>query len=461
MPFGVTADGFSAKTREIIQNELESALQSAYGASIDLNPARPLGQLVGIWADQLALLWELAEASYNTFNPDAATGEALINLAALTGTLAQQATHSTVTLTLTGDDATTVPAGSQAAVDGTDKNFETLADATIAILDAWASGTLYSAGQRVSNDSPIRAYQCITTGTSAGSGGPTGTDDDITDNTAHWTYLGDGEGAVDANAQSVDTGPIAATSRTIIDITTPVAGWTGVINLLDATPGENADTDATLRERRENELSFGANAALEAIRVALLQLTGVTNVTMFENTSNVTDGDGMPPKSIEALVRGGADQDIWDTLFGVLHSDGTVAGAHAGGIETHGTESGTVTDSEGYDHTIKFTRPDEIEIWVEFDVTVDPDTFPTDGEAQIKAAIVAYGDALNTGVNVRASAVAAQCFKVIGVLAVPSSGWLVDDVNPPVANTDIVIAPRELATFDTSRITLNITEETP
>ena len=33
------------------------------------------------------------------------------------------------------------------------------------------------------------AYQCITAGTTAGSGGPAGTGADITDNTAHWKYL--------------------------------------------------------------------------------------------------------------------------------------------------------------------------------------------------------------------------------------------------------------------------------
>ena len=56
---------------------------------------------------------------------------------------------------------------------------------------AWANGHAYIPGQRVINDTaPVKVYQCITGGTSAGSGGPTGTAADITDNSAHWEYLG-------------------------------------------------------------------------------------------------------------------------------------------------------------------------------------------------------------------------------------------------------------------------------
>lgn len=64
---------------------------------------------------------------------------------------------------------------------------------TIGAATAWAPTTAYSAtaGARsvVSNDGG-RKYICITAGTSAGSGGPTGTATDITDGTVHWYFLG-------------------------------------------------------------------------------------------------------------------------------------------------------------------------------------------------------------------------------------------------------------------------------
>lgn len=56
---------------------------------------------------------------------------------------------------------------------------------------AWAATHAYIVGNYVSNDTaPVKVYRCITAGTSAGSGGPTGTGAGITDNTATWEYVG-------------------------------------------------------------------------------------------------------------------------------------------------------------------------------------------------------------------------------------------------------------------------------
>lgn len=52
---------------------------------------------------------------------------------------------------------------------------------------AWGATTAYVVGDRVVNSSKI--YRCITAGTSAGSGGPTTTNLDITDGTVHWQYI--------------------------------------------------------------------------------------------------------------------------------------------------------------------------------------------------------------------------------------------------------------------------------
>ena len=52
----------------------------------------------------------------------------------------------------------------------------------------WTANTAYSVGDQVQNDDG-KIYKCDTAGTSAGSGGPTGTGSDITDNTARWDYI--------------------------------------------------------------------------------------------------------------------------------------------------------------------------------------------------------------------------------------------------------------------------------
>lgn len=56
------------------------------------------------------------------------------------------------------------------------------------LIQDWAASTAYAVGDVVQNDSG-RVYRCTTAGTSAGSGGPTGTSAAITDNTVVWEYV--------------------------------------------------------------------------------------------------------------------------------------------------------------------------------------------------------------------------------------------------------------------------------
>lgn len=52
---------------------------------------------------------------------------------------------------------------------------------------AWAPSTAYTVGQKVNLGGNV--YVCATSGTSASSGGPTGTGSGITDGTVTWNYL--------------------------------------------------------------------------------------------------------------------------------------------------------------------------------------------------------------------------------------------------------------------------------
>lgn len=61
----------------------------------------------------------------------------------------------------------------------------------------WAASTAYLLNQHVINDSS-KVYKCTTAGTSAGSGGPTGTaGSGITDGTAVWGYVGTADMTID------------------------------------------------------------------------------------------------------------------------------------------------------------------------------------------------------------------------------------------------------------------------
>jgi uncharacterized phage protein gp47/JayE len=264
-----------------------------------------------------------------------------------------------------------------------------------------------------------------------------------------WRYLGDGAADVDVAAQAVDTGPIVALSGDITAIETPVSGWKGVINIFDAEEGTDEETDPHLRIKREEELAGGGSTTEDEIRAALRKVPGVTAVTVFANPLGTTDADGVPGHAVECLVIGGEDQDIWDCLLANV----------ADGIETWGTEEGTSTDSEGNEQTERFSRPEEVDIYVEMDVLVDPKLFPADGDVEIQSAITAFGDAQKTGKDAVASAIGAQAFSIPGVLDV--TNVYIDTAPSPSTSDTIPISLRQLAVFDSSRITVNVTEGTP
>ena len=52
--------------------------------------------------------------------------------------------------------------------------------------------------------------------------------------------------------------------------------------------------DTLYLARQEQELAKGGSSTTVAVRAALLDVPGILECEVFENTSNVTDGDGLP-----------------------------------------------------------------------------------------------------------------------------------------------------------------------
>lgn len=448
MAYGLTATGFVPKDQGVLLTEMDARLRGRFGDQLNLVDG-VIFRMSRVFTEPVTELWELGQAIVAAYDPDQSVDTAQDAVCAITGTERDEEVASTVELSLTGADATVVPAGSLARITGTELDFETLTDATITTRDPWAASTAYTLGQRRRNVGNV--YQVLTPGTSAGSGGPTGTDPatPITDGSVIWQFLGVGVGAAVVDAAAVVPGPTEALSGTITTIQTAVSGWTGVFNLLDAEVGRLTETNEDLRIRREEELATAGTSPVDAIRADLLRVAGVTSVTVFNNPTDDTDADGVPPHSVECLVRGGEDQDIFDALLAAV----------AGGIRTYGSEEGTTEDDEGNEHDVAFSRPDEVLIYIDVVGQYDADLYPPNGDDQIKAAIVAYGDAQKTGRNVDPSAVSAQAFKVAGWLR--TTTLELGTAPSPSGTTAITITSRQLAVYDTSRITVASTAGTP
>lgn len=452
---GVTSQGFLAKTYSDLVTLLNAAWQGIFGPGVNVDPTSPDGQMIGNFAAPLAETWKLGEDLAGAYsNP---SGVLLDNIAALTNTIRRAATASRAVLTLTGTATTPVIAGKVASVSGgatTQFSLDSLA--TIAAVADWAATTTMAVGNRRKNGGNV--YQVVTVvsdAKTAGSGGPAGTGTAIVDNHVTWRYLGAGTGAVDAVAHATVTGPLQGYAGTINTISTPVSGWSNVINLLDAVPGNDLETDAQLRRRRATEASGQGRSPLNALRAQLFKVTGVTSVFIFENTTDATVGT-IPPHSIECLVAGGDDTAVAQAIF-----DNS-----AGGPGRSGSTTVTITDSEGIGHAINFPRPSDLNIYEVITVAVDVAAFPIDGQTQVQDALVAAGNALGQGHDVYARAVESAIFTkdVDGALLIPGvldvQAHAVGTAPSPVG-ASVAVTVRQIPKFDTSRTTVTIVAGNP
>ena len=476
--FGLLSTGLVTKALQDCKSELDAAykagpLGSSAGTEPDgsIPPASLAGQLIAIDTDRDAGLWDLTQTVYKSFDPQSATDEAQDSLCALTGTLREAAEASTVTGVCTGTLNTIIPLGSVATVAVSGTRFATLAQVTISTQTPWAINHGYSLGDRCWNDSPAKVYQCITAGQSAGSGGPTGTDADITDNAAHWCYLGDGDSYVDAPFEAEQTGKLYATAWTLTNIATPLSGWSSVNNPLDATLGAVREVNSALRLRREAELAGDGGGIADGIRAKILKIaegTGdqvriPTSCRVFGNDDDITDVNGLPPHSVMVLVGGGVDQEIANTLWLAV----------GGGIATYGSTTETVVDSAGNNQSVSFSHPTDANIYIDIALTYDPNVWPaTGGEAMVALALKTYGDTYDVGKSVRASLLEAAAIDgpaglqddgtpnaaTPGILDVKHL-FIIRDTPPVIASTTILIATTERAKFDTAWITVTATQD--
>lgn len=446
--YGLTTTGFVLKTADVIKSEWDESMRGEYGAGFNLAPETPEGQFVGIAVEREALVWEQIEAvAAATANPNGANGTFLDNLCSLTGTLRLTSSQSTVVMTCTGTAGTVLPQGRVASTLVVGSRFVTNASATIAALAAWQASHSYAIGDRVTNGG--NAYQCVDAGQSAGAGGPSGIDPEaiVVDYLASWRFLGAGAGAVDAPAKAEDYGPVEAPARSLLNIETPVSGWSNVINVLDAPLGRNVESDAALRGRRNDLLRSQGLSAVDAVRAKVLLVAGVTSCVVFENFTFAVDADGRPACSLEALVEGGADADIAAAIWA----------SKPGGIQAYGTTVVAVTDSAGGSRSVGFSRPADVDVYVTFTATKDPALCPSDAATIIADAVATWADDYHRiGKDVVSSSFVPTAFGAVpGMVDVPAPK--IGITPSPGSSTTLAINSRSRARFDTSRIVVTLT----
>lgn len=445
---GLTANGFELKTLDEVLADIEASLRADIGPKINLQADSILWPIAAAFAAKITELWELALAVYSSQDPDKAVESMLDAVCALTGTVRAAASPSTSEVVCTGTPTTVLSEGRVVSVTGNAlARFATDEAATLAAATAWAGTTTYALGEFVTNAGNI--YCCTDPGVSAGSGGPATTSTAIVDDGVVWAYCGEGTGYEVVAVTCEDDGPTVANAYTLSVIETPVSGWEGVTNPLDAVLGSLEEGDTALRARRLSELEAVGSGTVDSILGRLLGLADVEDAIVSENTGDTTDGGGRPPHSVHAVVLGGETADIIQELWD----------AKGGGIETHGSVSGSATDAVGELHTVNFDRAVEKDVYLEVDISIDADTYPSDGDTQVQAALVTQGDSLTLGQDVIAGLLKSVVWQVSGVYDV--TALRLGFAASPTGLVNLTIDADEIARFDTSRVLVTTTPVTP
>lgn len=399
MTWGLTPDGFVAKTLEEIEAGMVERQRANIDPGIDTSEFGLVGQLNGIMASDLAELWELAEAVYGASDPHKATGVSQDALYSLTSSEREPPTASRVLATVVLEAGANIPAG----------------EAIASVAGNRAA--------RFANAVPLV-------------------------NTWDITRPVDGQLFV-----ALATGPVAANAGTLTQRDTLPTGWVSITNPADAELGRDLESDAAYRIRREIELAAQGGGTVAGIRADLLQLETVTAARVLDNPTDDVSPEGLPPHSFEAVVQ---------SVLGATDEDAiaqSIWGNKPAGIEPHGSIGGTATDPDGVPHEVRFSRPvvRPIDLYVE--VMVDGDVYLGD-DALRDALANATGTLgspayLEVGTDVYAAPfvlVAMAQPGVINAYASLASGTYLGT---------IAIGPRELAEVDTTRIHVLAIEAAP
>lgn len=418
---GLTPEGLTIKTLEDVISDLEEQASIIFsdlvdpGDTVDTGSGSALGRMIGVVSPALFDVWEAIQQVNNSFNPNAATGIALDNLITLSAITRYPATATRASVVFEGSVNTTVATPQGAVYNSvTQRSYSILAPVILNPNDASGAGiTVVSpvAGETYTFSYSVDGVNFLDTSVVAAAS-PTvasilaqlKTAVDTTLSTTFVTYYKNSRLFIDRidPFQTVDfqtsanlriekirkiglvvdnqVGPYPAATGTIDTISVPISGWDSVINPVPATTGRLQETDEELRERFRNSKFIQSINIFESLIDALRNVSGVTDVAVYENDTASTNSLGVPMKSFMPIVLGGLPSDVANAIW----ENKPV------GIESVGTTSVQIADSQSVMHTISYKQPTQTPVYLKLNIT-DTGGLPGDAIALLKAALASYG----------------------------------------------------------------------
>lgn len=284
----ISSAGITAPAYSDILDFLKSKYQAIYGADTYLEDDSQDGQLLAIFASSINDANAVAISVYNAFSPSTAQGANLSSVVKINGIARAVPSASTVDVTIVGVVGTTITNG-------------VVQDTNQVKWDIPATVTIPPAGQ------------------------------------------------ITVTATCETTGAVSAAAGTVTTIATPTRGWQTVTNASAAAMGSPVEEDADLRVRQKQSTALPSLTVLDGIigAVSNKNVTGANRVAAYENDTNVTDSNGLPPHVISLVVEGGDATAIANAI----------AAKKTPGGGTYGTTQVVVTDVYGIPHPINFFRP--------------------------------------------------------------------------------------------------------
>ena len=258
-------------------------------------------------------------------------------------------------------------------------------------------------------------------------------------------------GSVSANFESVVAGAIPCAAGALTQIVSQVLGWETVTNADAAIVGSGTESDEKSRSRRRNTLGLLGRSLSVSILSAVYAVADVRSAVYRENFSTsaeTIDGILIDANSIYVCVDGGLASDIGQALLS----------SKSGGCGYTGDTTVSVTDAtSGQVYSVKFQRPDEIQILVR--VTVKSAASISDPESVVVDAIVAYAngeldgeDGLTVGEDVSPFEIGGAVNRANPTIYVRKVEIAVAAITPVFVTTTIPIGLDEVARIQSTAI---------
>ena len=313
MPNLINENGIQIQTLAEILDNIKNGtadylgMLQIYGATINLSPNSPDGQMINIIAQAKLDILELANQIYASFDPDQAVGTQLDQRCAINGVMRAAGSYTLQQVEITVNQSVTLIGIDEEPVSG-----------AFTVQDG--AGNLYS---------PLTTTNIASAGTQT------------------------------VVFQARTLGAVESSPNTITTITTVQAGVTACNNPSGPTSvGLIEETDAALRIRRQNSVALPSQGFLEGLQGSLLDIDGVIQAKVLENDTDSTDANGIPRSAIWVIVLGGSNEDVAQAIY-------LKRGAGCG---MKGAVTVPITQVDGTTFNVKFGRPISEPLYIKFDL---------------------------------------------------------------------------------------------